>query len=469
MTTASELCWLSVVEAGRLLRAGTVTPLDLARACLARIERLDPGLNAFIAVHAERALEEARAAGAELAAGRDRGPLHGIPIGLKDLVDEAGVPTTAASAAYAHRIPDRDAEVVRRLRAAGAVLIGKLNLHELAYGASSVVGYRGPVRNPWAAGRTAGGSSAGSAVAVAAGLCWGAVGTDTGGSIRQPAAFCGIVGLKPTYGRVSVRGVMPLAPSYDHVGPMARDVTDTALLLQVMAGHDPEDPTSLRLPVPRWADELEGGAPLRVGIARRHFFEGLDPEVAPVIENALEALRALDPRPREIEVPAVTDTTLFRAECWAQHRARAEASPELFQPETLRRLRAGAEVEPEQARRVASELHELRGRAHELFAEVDVIVTPTTAIPPFPVGSPSGSAAGEDPSLREHELVALRNTRPFNALGLPALSVPCGLTRSGLPVGLQIAAAPGAEATALRAGRAFERTGAGIGRRPPVD
>ena len=460
---------LTLYDSARLVRARALSPVDLTRSCLERIERLDGQLNAFISVNGEEALDQAHSAELELIRGDYRGSLHGIPIALKDVVDVRGMPTTAASAAYGDRTPDRDAEVVRRLRAAGAVILGKLNLHELAYGASSVVSAFGPVRNPWSRDHAAGGSSSGSAVAVATGMCYGAVGTDTGGSIRQPAAFCGVTGLKPTYGRVSTRGVMPLSRSYDHVGPVAISALDAALMLQVMEGPDPDNPARSNLSAPDYAGVLEnaeGLAPgLRVGIPQQHFFDSLDPEISNALGSARGVLRQLGSIEREVVVPALTDTTLFQAETWALHRERALRAPELFQPETLRRLRAGGALDEatrvEELRRLAN----LRGSTGALFADVDVIVTPTTVVLPFSVADTSGESDG----LRVRELVALQNTRPFNILGLPTISIPCGFSAHGLPIGMQVTGAPGAETTVLQVAHAYQ----GVTRwhlcRPPVD
>jgi aspartyl-tRNA(Asn)/glutamyl-tRNA(Gln) amidotransferase subunit A len=433
----SELADLDLAAAGRLLRAGKASPVELTRACLARVESLDRRLNAFITVTAEEALARARAAEAELAGGLDLGPLHGIPIAIKDLVDVGGVRTTGASALFAERVASEDADVTRRLRAGGAILLGKLNLHELGYGASSVVGHFGAVRNPWAPGRTAGGSSSGSAVALATGMCFGAVGTDTGGSIRQPASFCGVVGLKPTYGLVGTRGVIPLAASFDHVGPMARTVEDAALMLQVMTGAPPSPSRGAQ----------------RVGVARAHFCEGLHPEVAKALDAALAVLADEGVEARDVTIPADTDTTLLRGEAWAEHGARAEATPELLQPETLRRVRAGAEVGAGTAAELRHELAAVRAAAGALFERVDLVVTPTTVAPAFEVGDPPLVT----PDLRERELVSLRNTRPFNALGLPSVSIPCGLTSDGLPIGLQISGAPGSEVEVLALAWRYER------------
>src|SRR5262245_40414795 len=268
---------LSITDAPDLLRQKKLSPIDLTRACLDRIEQLNPTLNAFITVTHESALNQARTAEDEIQHGNWRGPLHGIPIGLKDLIDTAGVKTTCASALFAERVPTEDAEIVQRLKHAGAVIIGKQNMQEFAWGGTSASSYYGPVRNPWDVERIAGGSSGGSAAAVAAGLCFGAIGTDTGGSVREPAAFCGIAGLKATYGRVSLRGVFPLSTSLDHVGPLCRSVEDTALVLQAIADYDKLDLTIKTKP--------------RIGIARRPFFDDLDPEIESAFEDAMKEIR----------------------------------------------------------------------------------------------------------------------------------------------------------------------------------
>jgi aspartyl-tRNA(Asn)/glutamyl-tRNA(Gln) amidotransferase subunit A len=464
-TTPSRLTRLSLAEASELLRAGKVSPVELTQACLRRIEELNPKLNAFITVTADAALAQAREAEAELRQGRWKGPLHGVPIALKDLADTAGVRTTGGSGVFKDRVPTRDAEVVRRLRAAGAVVLGKLNMHEFAYGGSSVVGYFGPVPNPWVPAYSAGGSSSGSAVAVAAELCYGALGSDTGGSIRQPAAYCGIVGLKPTYGRVSTRGVIPLAWSLDTLGPMTRTVRDAALMLQAMAGYDPEDTASTDTPTSDYAATLaDATSSLRIGIARAHFYEGLDPEIQEAMDAALAVLRKLTASPREVEIPASKDTAVLRAEAYAYHHEHAARTPELYQPETLKRIRGGAEVDTVAYVNARRELDQLRRSTARMFDDVDLLITPTVPVPPFTISE----LLADPDQLRAREIVTLRNTRPFNMLGLPAISVPSGFTRAGLPIGLQITGGPGAEATVLRLAHAYERATDWHLRRPAV-
>src|SRR5438309_490857 len=276
---------MAISEISEQVRRRLISPVELTKDCLHKIEKLNPGLNAFITVTAESALAEARAAEAEIQASHWRGPLHGIPIALKDLIDTTGVKTTAASALFKDRVPSEDAEIVRHLKAAGAVFLGKHNLHEFAYGGSSVVSYFGAVHNPWNAEHIAGGSSGGSAAAVAAGLCYAAIGTDTAGSIREPAALCGCVGIKPTYGRVSARGVIPLSWSLDHIGPLTATVADAAVVLQAIAGYDPLDACSADVPVSDYASALgEGTKSLRIGVPRAHFCEDLDDEVGKSLE-----------------------------------------------------------------------------------------------------------------------------------------------------------------------------------------
>src|SRR5258707_8249548 len=270
---------LSISEAAELLRRKKISPVDLATACLDRIERLNPVLNAFITVTHEGAMAEARVAEDEIQRGEWRRPLHGIPVGLKDLIDTAGVRTTCGSALFADRVPSEDAFVVQRLKRAGAVLLGKQNLQEFAYGGTSTSSHYGAVHNPWNPEHIAGGSSGGSAAAVAAGMCFAAIGSDTGGSIREPAAFCGIVGLKPTYGRVSARGVFPLSWSLDHVGPISRNVRDAALMLEVIAGYAAVDATCVDWPTEQYAEALTVKTDFRIGLVRQSFFADLDPDI----------------------------------------------------------------------------------------------------------------------------------------------------------------------------------------------
>jgi aspartyl-tRNA(Asn)/glutamyl-tRNA(Gln) amidotransferase subunit A len=448
----SQLADLCLGEAAELVRSRQASPVELTRACLRRIEALDPKLNAFVTVTAASALAAAQVAADEIARGGWRGPLHGVPLALKDIVDQAGVRTTAASNVLRENVASEDSEVARRLKAAGAVLLGKLNLHEFAYGGSTVVSAFGPVRNPWSLERSAGGSSAGSAAAVAAGLCYGAIGTDTGGSIRMPAAYCGIVGLKPTFGRVSTRGVVPLSWTLDHVGPMTRRVRDAALVFQALVGEG-GDAGSLELP-----------AGLRLGVPRAFFYEGLHPEIEAATASALSELERLGARTTEVTLDPGNEAsvTVLRAEAWAYHEPDVMKHPELYQPETLRRIRGGADITAAAYIRARRRVEELRLETSRLFESVDLLATPTTPVP-TPAIDALLADAGE---LRAKEFVMLRNTRPFNTLGLPTVSVPCGFTSDGLPIGLQLTGAAGDEARVLALAHAYEQATGWHTRRP---
>lgn len=437
------------------IRARTVSSAELTHDCLRRIEQLNPKLNAFITVLADSALDEARRAEQEIFRGHYRGPLHGIPIGLKDILDTEGTRTTAASAVFKDRIPQGDAEVVRRLRASGAIILGKQNLHEFAYGGSCLISAYGEVHNPWNTARLAGGSSGGSAASVACGMGLAAVGTDTAGSIRLPAAYCGVVGLKPTYGRVSARGVIPLAWSYDHVGPLTNSVCDAGLMLQVLAGYDAGDPASVDQPVADYTCDLgEEIRDLRIGIPRAYFFDNLDPEVAAAVEKAIEKFRELGADVRdEIRLEVSTDRTLSSAESYAYHKEFVARSPELYQPTTLSRISAGKDVQVEDIFRAQKQLAANRRDIQAIFDQVDILLTPTVPILP-----PSIADLKKNPdNLRPAELMMLRNTRPFNVWGIPVISLPCGFSSDGMPIGLQLAAAPWKEEIVLRAARAYEQ------------
>jgi aspartyl-tRNA(Asn)/glutamyl-tRNA(Gln) amidotransferase subunit A len=453
----------SIADLGELLRKSSISPVELTSDCLARIEKLNPALNAFITVTADAALTQARQAEKEIQRGQWRGPLHGIPLALKDIIDTAGIRTTAASALFEGQVPTDDAEVVRRLKGAGAILLGKQNLHEFAYGGSSVVTHYGAVHNAWNPAHVSGGSSGGSATAVAAGLCYGALGTDTGGSIREPAALCGVVGLKPTFGRVSTRGVIPLSPSLDHVGPLARAVSDVAVILQAIAGHDAKDTLSADVPAADYAAALhERPERMRIGVPRKFFYEDLDQEVAFAVEQALNVLKTCSASIQELELAVPTDRTLLAAEAYAYHAEFIARSPELYQLETLRRIRSGADISAADILERRHELLQARLEISKIFESLDVLVTPATPIP-----APSIAELTQNPDLlRPHEILLLRNTRPVNIWGLPAISVPCGFTQAGLPIGLQIIGPHWGEVKVLRLAHTYEQTTAWHKRQP---
>ena len=440
---------LTLTEAAQQIRSRQLSPVELARACLARIERLNPTLNAFITITADLALEQARQAEAEVMAGHWRGPLHGIPIGLKDLLDTAGVRITAASNQFRDRVPAEDAELVRQLKQAGAVLVGKLNLHEFAFGVSGIVSAFGPVKNPWGLERITGGSSSGSAAAVAAGLCIAAIGTDTAGSIRCPSALCGTVGLRPSAGLLSCKGVVPLSTSFDTVGPMTRTVRDAALLLGALVAE-----TGSSVPND-WAALDDSVAGLRVGVPRKGFYDDLQPEVAACVEEALAVIETLVAHVADVELEAGGHRTIFNAEIYEYHEAMVTKTPELYQPQTLPRILKCAGISASDYIRDWRSLAGERNKAEELFQHVDAVITPTV-----PVAAPRISeleALGIN-ALRPFETkYLLRNTSPFSVLFWPSVSVPCGFQREGLPVGLQISGKPGADATVLRLAHAYEQ------------
>jgi aspartyl-tRNA(Asn)/glutamyl-tRNA(Gln) amidotransferase subunit A len=452
-----DLAGITVKRASDLLRTKAASPVDLTRACLARIEKYQTLLNAFITVTGEQALAEAKAAEAELQRGKRRGPWHGIPIALKDNIDTAGVRTTGASELFKDRIPTKDAEVVRRLKAAGAIFLGKLNLHEFAYGGTSAVTYFGPVHNPWNPALTPGGSSGGPGVAVSADLCYASLGTDTAGSVRIPAAYCSIVGLKPTYGRVSLRGVIPLSWSLDHVGPMCKTVEDTALMLNVIAGYDERDPTTADVPVPDYERALHAPTTkLRLGLPRKPFFDNLHPDVARAMDDALGVFKKLTAGITDVELPQVMQGPIIGVEAYAYHSQWITKSPELYQPPVRGALQRSAEIKAEPYTRALRDLGQLRRDVRMVFADVDLLILPTMADPPFEIAQ----------GLTRN--VSARNTSPFDAYGIPTISIPCGFTSDGLPIGMQIAGAPWADATVLTLAAAYERETEWHKRKPPL-
>lgn len=456
MSGAEALAFATIAQAGAAIRSGAVSPVELTEAMLARIERLDPVVHAYVTVTADLAREQAAGAEAELAAGIDRGPLHGIPVGLKDLYATRGIRTTAHSRVLADWVPDEDATAVVRLREAGAVLLGKHGMAEFAFGGPAADGLFPAPRNPWNTEHEPGGSSSGSGASVAAGLAFGALGSDTGGSIRKPASHCGIVGLKPTWGRVSRHGVVPLAWSLDHVGPLARTVDDAAILLGAIAGPDPRDSTASSQPVPDYRAGLERGVRgLRLGVAWDwvHEMGTIDPTVLAAFEAALGVLEGegaeITPIPGEALIAGrSTNTLIITAEAFAYHEATLRAHPERFGRSVRGRFQGGAFIsaadylDANRARTV------LRARVRELLTgTLDAIVSPTCARPPEPL-----AAIDPDSRFREPSFV-----NPYNVLGIPAASVPCGFSGAGLPVGLQIAAGPFEEPLVLRIARAYER------------
>ena len=435
------------------LASGDISSVDATSAYLERIERLDGSIGSFWTVDSDGALEQARAADSALQDGRQLGALHGLPVALKDNIDTAGLRTTNGAAFFADRVPDTDAEVTRRLREAGAVILGKLAMHELAFGATSQNEHFGVCRNPWDTERVPGGSSGGSGAAVAAGLCAAALGTDTGGSVRIPAALNCISALRATSGRISIRGVFPITWTLDTVGPMTRSVSELAALLEVLAGYDPGDPFSVDAPTEPYRDAVGKGVDgLRIGVPRSFFFEDVDADIVRLVEAAADVLATAGASVEEVNLPGAEKaveaaSTMIRAEALGIHGRRLADDPDSFGADARRRLALGEAVTGVQYGEARQQARLWRRRVKILLEQVDVLLTPTT-------GTTAPPAASE---MIETTRRLVRLTYGWSLAGLPALSVPCGFSDDGLPVGVQLAAAPLAEATVLRAGAAYQQ------------
>jgi len=458
---ALDLTYLSLREAAERVRRRDLSPLELLDAVVARAEALEPAINAYVTATFDQARADAQRAEQEIAAGQYRGPLHGIPIAHKDNCWTRGVRTTASSKALADFVPDEDATVVTRLQAAGAVVTGKLNMHELALGATTLTSWVGPTHNPWGLDRMPGGSSGGSAAAVAAGYCYAATGTDTAGSIRIPAAYCGTVGLKPTYGRVSIYGVVPFAWTMDHVGPLTRTVEDAALVLKVIAGYDPRDRTSANVPVPDFAAglgiDLRG---LRLGVLALDPWEPIQPEVRAAVDDAGRVLRDLGASLETVHFGGIAQAGgigafVARAEAAACHERLLRTRGDDFSAEIRRKLELGSlgfSIDYLRAQRLRAALCD---DLAALLGGVDALVMPTTRTTAGLIATTPSEESGEAGAEVD---VFTTFTLPFDLTGSPALSVPCGFSAEGLPIGLQIVGRAWEDATVLRIGAAYERS-----------
>jgi aspartyl-tRNA(Asn)/glutamyl-tRNA(Gln) amidotransferase subunit A len=454
-----ELAYATIGELAPQIQRRELSPVELTDLILERIDRLNPKLDAFITVTADLARAQARTAEAELASGHYRGPLHGVPVSLKDLYLTAGIRTTGGSKILADYRPTEDATVTRRLREAGAILVGKANMHEFAYGTTTINPHYGAARNPWDPERITAGSSGGSGAAVAAGLSYVSMGSETGFSIRRPAAFCGVVGFKPTYGRISRHGMLPAAWSLDHAGPLVRSVEDAALVLNALAGPDPRDPASYAGAAPDFAAQLGGGIRgLRIGLPRQHYAGQSEPAVEAAFDEAVQVIEGLGAIPVEVRLPRVAyataaSSTIMYSEVTAAQARWIKERPDDYGPDVRSRIQLGFAVTAVDYARAQRIRRWIAEEVAAVFDQVDVLASPTT--PQVATRIADSPAALNDPGF----VVA---AGPFNLLrlyaliGIPAISIPCGFSPEGLPIGLSLASRAYAEATLLRAGRAYE-------------
>jgi aspartyl-tRNA(Asn)/glutamyl-tRNA(Gln) amidotransferase subunit A len=460
--SANDLAFLTIAELAPKIKSREVSPVEVTRAILDRIEKYDSKLHSYITLLPERAIGAAYAAEKAISSGVYLGPLHGVPIALKDLFDTEGIRTTAGSESRKDHLPGQTATAAARLAEAGTILLGKLNMMEFAYGGSGVNPYFGTARTPWDVSRVAGGSSSGSGSAVAAGLATAALGTDTGGSVRIPASLCGIVGLKPTYGRVSTFGVVPLSWTLDSVGPMTRCVEDAAIMFKAIVGPDSHDPTTLHQPpfeIPPLTGDVRG---MSLGVPKEWFYDDLDPDVAKAVPEAINMLAKIGASTVEVEMPHLSDeairrSTIVPAEAFTYHEEVLSRRPEQFGPVVRGRIEAGMGVTATQYIRALQARQQLMREARLRMAHIDALVTPTTRIPSLRV---------EENEERMTELI--HNTWPVNWMGLSAITVPCGFTSGGLPVSLQIIGKPYDEGAILQIAYAYEHNTDWHRRRPPL-
>ncbi len=460
----TSLAWMKLENLAPLVARGDVSPVDLVGLAARRIERLNPRLNAFLALSLESARRQALGAERELRSGKRRGPLHGIPISLKDNIWTRGIPTTAGSRLLERFVPDEDATVARRLRRAGAIVIGKTNLHEFAYGVTSENPHYGAVRNPWDTRHMTGGSSGGSAASLAAGIAWGSIGSDTGGSVRIPPSLCGVVGSKPTFGRVSCYGVLPLSVSLDHVGPMATSITAAAWLLSAIAGRDRRDPATLAAPNPPgdFAHSLRRPlGRLRIGLPREHFFDAVSPDVAASVEAAARVIERLGAKIQEISLPetgpsveAAAEIAFAEARHYHQSAGYFPARATEYGEDVRRLLERGGEIRAADYLADIDRMRQARRDWNRMIEGFDALLVPATPIAAPVLGRKTVEIDGREETVRA---ALLRLCRPANFTGAPALVLPCGFTREGLPIGLQLIGPLWSEERLLRIGYAYEQ------------
>jgi aspartyl-tRNA(Asn)/glutamyl-tRNA(Gln) amidotransferase subunit A len=467
----ADLLSLGIAELSSRLKSRELSPVEVVEQCISRIDTINQTINAFVTVTADDARRAAKTAEEEIRGGKYRGPLHGVPLGIKDMVNTAGVRTTYGSTIFRSNVPEKDAFVVSRLKQAGAIVLGKTNTHEFALGVTTNNVHYGATRNPWALDRVPGGSSGGSAAAVAAFICYGAIGTDTGGSVRIPSAFCGIVGLKPTFGTVSTTGVFPLAPGLDHVGPMTRSVLDAALVLQAVAGFDPDDPRSLNVPVPDFSqgigDSIEGK---RIAICPDMVPEVIDGDVKMAYEKAISKLADLDAEILEKKVktsPLIEEVsaTLLGAEAAAQHSQLLKEHSDEYGANVIERFRAGQNVTAAEYIKALRNSEVIRREIELIFDEADFLLTPSVQILPPKIGEDKVAIAGKEMGVVS---CCVRFTRLANIIGIPAIVLPFGYSANSLPLSIQLMAPELHERQLLSVACALEKATPELRNRKPV-
>ncbi len=469
-----DLTRLSIAEAAAMVRDRRVSPVELTQAAIAQAEHLQPSINSWITLMGDQALAQARQQEAAIARGDSPGLLSGIPIGIKDNIEVGGVRATVGTKVLADNIAEEDAHVVTLCKQAGAIILGKENLEEFAAGATSNNPHYGAVHNPWNLDHIPGGSSGGGGANVAAEVTFASLGTDLGGSVRLPGTFCGVVGLKQTYGRVSQRGLMVTSFNGDHIGPMTRTVADAALMLQATAGYDPLDPTTVPVPVPDYLASIQGGvAGMRMGIPTNHFFDSVDSEVEASVRQAIAALEELGAKPVEVSLPLMKYVGAVRvaamADSMVTHEPYLESSRDDYGPNVIYRTVAGQFVLGRDYSKALKIQRLIKEEYARVFQQVDFLVSPTSPVPPPRIDSDTMTLDGQQHRVRgPGSGMISHNTYPGNATGLPAITVPCGFTASGLPIGLQLMGRPFEEALLFQAAQAYEQISPTQGKRPPL-
>ena len=465
---------LSISELAQLIKTKQVSPVEVTEAALAQADRLQPSLNSFITILHDQAMEDARDKESLLSQGQYLGPLHGIPIGIKDNIAVVGVRTTVGSKVLADQVSESDAHTVALCRQAGAIILGKENLEEFAAGTTSNNPHFGAVHNPWALDHVPGGSSGGGGANVAAGVTFASLGTDLGGSVRIPASYCGVVGLKQTYGRVSQRGLQVTSFNGDHIGPITRSVEDSALLLQVLAGHDPQDPSTVPVPVPDFTAELNNGIRgLRMGIPSNYYFDYLNPEVEGVVREAISGLEALGAEVREVDLPVMRYAGALRivlmTDALVTHEPHILQGRDEYGPDTLYLALAGQFILARDYSKALKVQRLIKEEHARVLQEVDCLVAPTVPGTAHRIDAENVTLGGQQFRVRGPGAGIMgRYTRPFNATGFPAISIPCGFAGDGLPVGLQLICRPFEEGLLLRVASAYEGVSPGKGRWPAI-